>query len=112
MMSTPLGRTLCAASMLLCAGCTTVQVAGPTALRCSDFTPEELTKPTPHAPPPPNARSDSWVNFGIAEAGQVNIANRDREIERGICRKIEMANDAARKAAEKKASKHIWEFWK
>lgn len=83
----------------------TVSVAGPKPLKCSEFTPEELKQDTPHATLGEGDASKVWVGFGIAEAGQLNKANRDREIERQICAAVEKANDEARAQAEKRVKK-------
>jgi hypothetical protein len=94
--------------LLLCASCTTVFVDGPKPIKCTDLTPKELQQDTPHAPAPQNSAENEWVNFGIAEAGQLNIANRDKRLSQELCQKIEAANDAAAKAAERR-NKHWWQ---
>jgi hypothetical protein len=62
---------------------------------------------TPHAPAPKSADENEWVNFGIAQTGQVNVANRDRQIERSLCRKIEEANDKAAEEAKKRTRRKV-----
>lgn len=71
------------------------------------MTPEELKKATEHAPGPRSSNENEWVNFGIAQTGQVNVANRDREIERELCRKIEAANDKALEEARKRSRRKV-----
>lgn len=80
---------------------------GPEPLKCSEMTPEELKTDTLHAPPPQGPDENQWVNFSIAEAGQLNIANRDRTIERQLCRMIEAANDKAREEAKKRTRRKV-----
>lgn len=85
---------------MLCAACLTTSVALdlPPPPDCDAYVPDELKADTPHAPPPkvdlgsivgqPNALdldiTKNWINFGIAEAGQLEKSNADRRGERHI----------------------------
>jgi hypothetical protein len=64
--------------LLLCAGCTSISVETRNDDPCSDYVPAQLWAPTPHAAPPASGADNQWINFGIAEAGQLEKANSDK----------------------------------
>lgn len=55
--------------------CTRSIVFTPDALRCSDFVPSEMWAKTPGADLPATDAIGSWVGFGNAQTGQLEIAN-------------------------------------
>lgn len=80
-------RASIALGLLLCASCTTVSADLPPPRQCSRYV-DPFLDATPHAAPPASADSNDWVNFGVAEAGQVELANRDKQLARsvlGVC---------------------------
>ena len=58
---------------------------------------------TPHAPPPETAASKDWVGFGVAEAGQVELANRDKRLADEVLTVCEQETAEAHERAAKKA---------
>lgn len=73
------GLTLTLLALPLCVGCTTVSADLPPPRECSRYVGPFLT-PTPHAPPPTDDSSKEWVGFGVAEAGQLELSNRDKTL--------------------------------
>lgn len=97
--------------LLLCASCTHLSVDGPRHIECIALLDGTgLLDDTPHAPPPQTDASNQWVNFAVAEAGQLNKANKDKQITRQICSKVESLNDQAEKAAKKKTRRFLGLF--
>src|SRR5689334_7520861 len=92
-------RLLIMLAPLLCAGCLTTSVAmePPPPPDCDAYVPDELKQDTKHAPAPPAVAAivgqpnplalditKNWIDFGIAEAGQLEKSNADRRAERHI----------------------------
>ena len=74
-------------ALTLCAGCTPLYVEGPDQRLCSRYV-NLFLDATPHARPPASAASNEWVNFGTAEAGQLELSNHDKSLAKqmlGIC---------------------------
>ena len=79
-------------------------------MECSKLT-GPLLDETKHVTAPATAASKDWVNFGIGEAGQLNVSNHDKKTAKEICVAVEQANSEAR--AEVAAQlKPWWKFWK
>lgn len=103
--STLPGQMLCAGLMLACAGCTTLSVEGPDQRLCSRYV-NLFLEATPHARPPADANSKEWVNFGTAEAGQLELSNHDKDLAKkmlGVCEQ-----DGAEALAKAKRSLKPW----
>ncbi len=64
--------------LLAFASCTPISVDGSNYDVCLDYVPPEMLQDTKHAAPPASAAGNDWVNFGIAEAGQLEKANADK----------------------------------
>lgn len=62
---------------------------------------------TAHAKPPANDSSEEWVNFGVAEAGQLELSNRDKELGRLTLQLCELEGEAALERA-KRALRPWW----
>lgn len=71
-------------------------------MKCSDLIPQELVDDTPHAPAPKSSAENEWVNFGLGEVGQLNIANRDKRLANDLCKRVEALNEQAQKNAERR----------
>ena len=76
-------RTSTLLALTLCASCTTVSVAGPDQRQCSRYA-DLFLDPTEHAAPPAGADSKDWVNFAVAEAGKLNLSNRDKQLAKQV----------------------------
>lgn len=63
--------------LMACVACTTISVDGSAADDCSDYVPESMWAPTPHAPPPGTSQA-SHGQFELGEAGQLEKANADK----------------------------------
>ena len=50
---------------------------------------------TPHAKPPADDSSQEWVNFGIAQTGQLNLSNRDKELAHLMLQQCELEGEEA-----------------
>lgn len=72
-----LAQTSTLLALMLCAGCITTSVGGPAQRQCSRYA-DLFLDPTEHAAPPATADSKDWVNFAVAEAGKLNLSNRDK----------------------------------
>lgn len=75
--------------------------------RCSRYT-EPFLEQTPHAPRPARPTLPSWVEFGVAQTGQLVIANDDKSKARHVQKTCE---DETAKAFEK-ASRRLKPWWK
>ncbi len=64
--------------LMASASCTTISVDGSNDDSCLDYVPGGMLEDTKHAAPPATAAGNDWVNFGIAEAGQLEKANVDK----------------------------------
>ena len=77
----PLGRTMTMLFILpvslLSASCATVSAEMPDPRRCSRYT-EPFLQETPHAPRPAQKSMPAWVEFGVAQTGQLVVANDDK----------------------------------
>lgn len=71
---------------------------------CSEYV-EPFLEETPHAAPPANNQDVSWVNFGIAEAGQVEMANRDKANAAHVLTVCERNQQKAQERSRKRARK-------
>lgn len=69
--------------LLLCAACTTVSVDPAPQRACSRYVNLFLER-TEHARPPADDSSKEWVNFGGAEAGQLELSNRDKALAKQV----------------------------
>lgn len=86
---------------LLCAACTTVSADHlPEPRKCSRYT-NLFLETTEHARPPADDSSKEWVNFATAEAGQLEIANRDKQLARQVGEMCEQEGAEARERALK-----------
>ena len=79
-----------------CVGSTLVSAPPPA---CSSLIPDDWAAGVKHAPPPaqetdPVARLKVWIGFGVAEAGNVEIADQRTRDALGIIQRCE-ARDAA-----------------
>lgn len=63
---------------------------------------------TEHARPPADDRSREWVNFGVAEAGQVEISNRDKD----LAKKVLLMCEAEGAEALERAKRSLKPWWK
>lgn len=72
--------------------------------------PAELREETPHAPAPASSDSRDWVNFGIAEAAQLNVANRNQRAERHIRDTCHANHLAALRRAERR-NRRWWQIF-
>lgn len=90
---------------LLCAACTQVSVAGPSQRKCSRYVNLFLER-TEHAAAPEGGQA-SYANFAIAEAGQLELSNRDKELAQLTLQMCELEGEEAL-AAAKKALKPWW----
>ena len=61
-----------------CAGCTSISVDGSNSDACLDYVPPAMWAPTLHAPPPGPGQA-SHGSFEVAEAGQLEKANADKD---------------------------------
>lgn len=85
----------------LCAGCTTVSADIPPPRQCSRYV-DPFLDVTPHATAPVSAESREWVGFGVAEAGQLEIANHDKSNARKVMNICEQETlDANKRAARR-----------
>ena len=50
---------------------------------------------TEHARPPADDSSKEWVNFGIAQTGQLNLSNRDKELAQLMLQQCELEGEGA-----------------
>lgn len=91
-----------APALLLCAGCTTVSADLPPPRQCSRYV-DPFLEATRHAAPPASAASNDWVNFGVAEAGQVELANRDKHLARSVLATCEQETQEAFDTAARRA---------
>jgi hypothetical protein len=101
------GMTSIALVLLLCAACTTVSADVPPQRTCSRYVNLFLER-TEHARPPADAGSKEWVNFATAEAGQLGISNRDKD----LARKVLAACEAEGAEATARAERALKPFWK
>lgn len=62
---------------------------------------------TEHAKPPANDTSSEWVNFAVAEAGQLELSNRDKELAHLMLQQCELEGEEALERA-KQALKPWW----
>lgn len=62
---------------------------------------------TEHARPPAGDSSKEWVNFGTAEAGQLELSNRDKTLAKKVLGICEQEGAAALDRA-KRAMKPWW----
>lgn len=93
-----LGLTSTLLGLMLCASCTTVSVAGPGQRLCSRYT-DLFLDPTAHAAAPATAASKDWVNFGVAEAGKLEMANHDKGLAKQVLHMCEQEGvDATERA--------------
>lgn len=95
-------------ALTLCAGCTTVsadQVVGQR--QCSRYVKLFLER-TEHARPPADDSSREWVSFGVAAAGQLELANKDKEL---ALRMLEMC-EAEGAAALERARQALRPWWR
>lgn len=100
-------RCLIVAASVAAAGCTTVSVEGPQARMCSRYVNLFLER-TEHATPPANDSSKEWVNFGVAEAGQLELSNRDKAIARKV---LTMCEEEGAEALER-AKRTLRPWWR
>lgn len=56
---------------------------------------------TEHARPPADDSSKEWVNFGGAEAGQLEVSNRDKELAKQVLVICEQEGADALKRAQR-----------
>lgn len=84
---------------LLCAACTPVYVEGPSQRNCSRYVNLFLER-TEHAPPPGDSQA-SHANFEIAEAGQLELSNRDKDLAKKVLLMCEAEGAEALKRAER-----------
>lgn len=70
--------------------------------RCSRYV-DPFLEETDHAQAPKDERSNEWVNFSINEAGQLNIANRDKVLGKRVLHTCEADAQQAYDEAKKKA---------
>lgn len=97
--STPLLLTACAA-------CTTVSVEGADQRQCSRYVNLFLER-TEHAPPPADSSQAALGNFAIAEAGQLELSNRDKVLAKQVLSICEQEGAEALDRA-KRALKPWW----
>jgi hypothetical protein len=89
-----------------CAGCTTVYVAGPEQRQCSRYVNLFLDR-TEHAKPPSDGSQAALGNFAIAEAGQLELSNRDKQLAKEVLVICEKEGQEAYERA-KRALKPWW----
>lgn len=61
---------------------------------------------TDHARPPADDSSKEWVNFGGAEAGQLELSNRDKELAKRV---LAMCEQEGAEALER--ARHAMKPW-
>jgi hypothetical protein len=91
--------------LLASAGCTTVSVDGPPPRQCSRYVNLFLER-TEHATRPAGSQA-SLGNFAIAEAGQLELSNRDKELAKKTLALCESEGTEAHERA-KRAMKPFW----
>lgn len=85
--------------LLACAGCTTVSAERVAPDRkCSRYVNLFLER-TEHATPPTGTQA-SLGNFALAEAGQLELSNRDKELARKVLEMCEQEGQAAYERAK------------
>jgi hypothetical protein len=62
---------------------------------------------TAHAKPPASEDSNEWVNFATAEAGQLELSNRDKELAKLTLQMCELEGEEAL-ARAKRAMRPWW----
>lgn len=97
-------RCLIVAGVLL-GGCTTVSVDGLHQRQCSRYVNLFLER-TEHAKPPEGSQA-SLGNFALAEAGQLELSNRDKELARQVLALCEQEGEEAL-ARAKRALRPWW----
>lgn len=80
----------------------TISAEAPDPRKCSRYV-KPFLEETKHAKGPASAASNEWVNFGVAEAGQLELANRDKKLADQVLTICEEENQAALDRAAKRA---------
>lgn len=62
---------------------------------------------TEHAAPPASDASKDWINFSVAEAGQLELSNKDKELAKLTLHMCELEGEEAL-ARAKKALRPWW----
>lgn len=108
-MTSVLKLTLLAATLSLLSGCAASNVLLAPADGCSTLVPDAWKKAVPHAEigaePDPALK---WQLYGVAETGQLNVANTQIVGGWGI---VEMCEARDRRAAER-VNAPAWQFWR
>jgi hypothetical protein len=93
--------------LVLCVSCTTVSAeALQPERKCSRYVNLFLER-TEHAAPPASEASNAWINFGVAEAGQLELSNKDKELAKLTLQMCELEGEEAL-ARAKRALKPWW----